>query len=399
MFRYAYPKSPVNAVKSAKLLREDFLTARISAGAQPMEVEVEMAPESSSYETVMKAGIIVLRHQASKHVLCSIDLLDGCDESIDDDAANSPPSPHANGRASGSTISFVWQGRSEQDQATIRLNTPVLLLFEDGGQTQVCEVKIKIICDKSIWERLKSTLDLPEIHVRYADFMADIINTPYASDLDKWIGTSEDDTGAILSKLSDPEHSKLWDVDPKDVKRAQTFRKHSQNEARCTIGFCCRSHPWAVRGTLHTWSERGEPSYGDCKDCGGTSGKDGGLFAGETVLHIAIVQRVYDSVKWLLDRGASVDNRAVGVFFKPANIPKFKKDHGFWERFRILLGMHHASGPTDNNEFYSGCQYGEYPLSFAVAVGHKMICNLLLETYRKRLGKEWLGAENTTRNN
>ena len=110
------------------------------------------------------------------------------------------------------------------------------------------------------------------------------------------------------------------------------------------------------------------------------------------MLHIAIVQREYESVKWLLDRGASVDNRAVGVFFKSANIPKFNNDVGFLDVLQMKVGLVHDTGPTDTNEFHSGCQYGEYPLSFAVAVGHQLICNLLLAYYKRRLGKVSVAA-------
>jgi len=44
---------------------------------------------------------------------------------------------------------------------------------------------------------------------------------------------------------------------------------------------------------------------------------DGGLYSGETVLHIAIVQQKPKLVRWMLDRYACITSRANGVFFKP----------------------------------------------------------------------------------
>lgn len=42
-----------------------------------------------------------------------------------------------------------------------------------------------------------------------------------------------------------------------------------------------------------------------------------GLYSGETVLHIAIVNGDIKTVKWLLERGASQLARADGLFFMP----------------------------------------------------------------------------------
>ena len=52
-------------------------------------------------------------------------------------------------------------------------------------------------------------------------------------------------------------------------------------------------------------------------DATGLSGRDGGLFTGETLLHVAIVQHRDETVAWLLDGGAAIDSRAGGVFFQP----------------------------------------------------------------------------------
>lgn len=60
-----------------------------------------------------------------------------------------------------------------------------------------------------------------------------------------------------------------------------------------------------------------------------------GMYEGETALHIAIVNRDLDMVKFLIQNGASVHARCVGTFFKRGN----------------------------------PCYYGEYPLAFAASLG------------------------------
>ncbi|CAG9466553.1 unnamed protein product [Pedinophyceae sp. YPF-701] len=72
-----------------------------------------------------------------------------------------------------------------------------------------------------------------------------------------------------------------------------------------------------------------------------------GLYEGETALHIAIVNRDFDMVKYLVQNGADVRARAFGKFF--------------------------ARGRP--------CYYGEYPVSFAASLGLHDIC-----AYLKRHG-------------
>eukprot|EP00873_Tetraselmis_striata_P004270 jgi/Tetstr1/424534/TSEL_015062.t1 len=69
------------------------------------------------------------------------------------------------------------------------------------------------------------------------------------------------------------------------------------------------------------------------------------IYAGEVVLHIAIVNKEIEEVEFLLKHGAHVDIRAWGPFF--------------------------AQG--------SACYYGEYPLSFAVCMETPDIIKLLIE--------------------
>lgn len=137
---------------------------------------------------------------------------------------------------------------------------------------------------------------------------------------------------------------------------------------------------------------------------------DGGLFTGETVLHIAIVQNSSheDLVPWLLERNCNVVARAHGAFFKPKTfyLPSDKnpeKNKGDWffrplislmEGFERRLGWgrrvdankkqvekrvagHKNRRRIENLD--SACDYGELPLSFAASVGRLDVCKALLK--------------------
>jgi hypothetical protein len=202
---------------------------------------------------------------------------------------------------------------------------------DEGGPT-------KEDCDA--WQKLKQVLDLPTVRVAYAENMAKIINKTYESDLDLWLNPlphlmeaefekalkkrSMDDgrqksmsmrrqkdsskqvpNQYFLKLYADSANDSLTHENKKKLKRIL----ESVNEARCTLGMCARGHPWAVRGTLHPWRGKKQASllecdYNECEFCDGRGGKDGGLYTGETLLHIAIVQHDCDSAKWLLDRSA-----------------------------------------------------------------------------------------------
>jgi len=132
----------------------------------------------------------------------------------------------------------------------------------------------------------------------------------------------------------------------------------------------------------------------DLRRCGQYA--DGGLFTGETVLHIAIVQqRDPELVGWMLRRGCNVVARATGAFFKPKEVRR-RKVQGGGEDKRVSWGKrvqtmvvdvlqarprrsHEQGGVTKRvlNDV-SACDYGELPLSFAVSVGSLEICKLLL---------------------
>lgn len=130
---------------------------------------------------------------------------------------------------------------------------------------------------------------------------------------------------------------------------------------------------------------------------------DGGLYTGETVLHIAIVQNRDEKglIKWLLHRNCNVVARAKGAFFKPSKIITrssegvkeawpFKQLNsiGNWIQARVPghSGTHLASDGGQRIKhkkkvvinYDSACDYGELPLSFAASVGNLDACTALL---------------------
>jgi hypothetical protein len=158
--------------------------------------------------------------------------------------------------------------------------------------------------DHDAWGKLKQVLlDLTAVRVAYAENVAEIINTPYKSDLDPWLDLGKDLMNKEKVELEKKEISKLNQI---------------LKSARCTLNMCAEVHPWAVRGTLHPWTKKKQTTslpecdhepecdYDQCKYCKGRGGKDGGLYTGETLLHIVIVQGDHDSAKWLLDRSAMI---------------------------------------------------------------------------------------------
>jgi hypothetical protein len=122
-------------------------------------------------------------------------------------------------------------------------------------------------------------------------------------------------------------------AEDKDMLKRIQKKLSAKAEAQCTLNTCANIHPWSVRGTLHPWKtyqdgdlQQQDLHTGECQICDGRGGKDGGLFTGETLLHIAIVQHDHQMVKWLLDGGASLDARALGVFFQRPRIDRFTSD-------------------------------------------------------------------------
>ena len=187
--------------------------------------------------------------------------------------------------------------------------------------------------------------------------------------------------------------------DHQDRKNLEYFLRN-RHQALCTLGYCARTHPWPVRGTLHPWLKGSESharkdlqqgDYSECVHCKGAGGQDGGLFSGETSLHIAIVQHKLDSIEWLLDHGAHLDDRALGIFFQSPRVPKLRHPMSTTSIKKFLLTLHEnemmflTGDAGEPNQSFSGCNYGEFPLSFASAVGDDHVCHLLIDKYDERI--------------
>ena len=287
------------------------------------------------------AGLLEVRNKCA-HVLCSIDILQEVTACVQGEGQDLNPAcltgTHKVSLLFGDKKSVqapehltlyvkIFQCKTKPDPSQLDV---VLQFGRDDGPT-------KEDCDA--WQKLKQMLDLPAVRVAYAENMAKIINQTFASDLDLWLNPLPDLMGAELEKVlkkrsMDDGRQKLINMrrqkdssnqspnryflklyaDSNDSLTRENKNKlkrilESVNEARCTLGMCARGHPWAVRGTLHPWREKQQASllecdYNECEFCDGRGGKDGGLYTGETLLHIAIVQHDCDSAEWLLDRSA-----------------------------------------------------------------------------------------------
>lgn len=178
---------------------------------------------------------------------------------------------------------------------------------------------------------------------------------------------------------------------------------------------------------------------------------DGGLYTGQTILHIAVVNASVELNRWLLlQRGANIVARATGAFFKPkrrvvvnswigsrrgsiirapppppqgspsasftpspGSVPDIATPRGWagavcWrglavevpERLSSSLSLlahfllawiqgRETSTAADSlvkyqDNPFSACYYGEFPLSFAASLGRIEICDVLLEAFSKR---------------
>ena len=245
--------------------------------------------------------------------------------------------------------------------------------------------------DWCFWQKMLSIHAWKKMYVRK---VAEIVNQQYTSDLDPWI-----QIGGYLDKLLNElcklETEKERNVDVShwtrnDVDKLKEFLEN-RYQAQCTLRYCARTHPWPVRGTLHPWQGRDGEKYSECVHCGGEGGKDGGLFSGETLLHIAIVQHNLESIEWLLSKGANLDDRALGIFFQNEYVPKFARSAGLQgipshsQIDNQILALFSRGRARERNQFFSECNYGEFPLSFASAVGDEHVCHLLIEKYTNRI--------------
>ncbi len=133
---------------------------------------------------------------------------------------------------------------------------------------------------------------------------------------------------------------------------------------------------------------------------------DHGLYTGETVLHMAIVNKAHDLVQKLLRMGADLDSQATGLFFMPKyfgakkkNIYDGQQPHDAkqlqtqTQRLSCyitkigtkLRNLNRLGKNSVRENKYSGCYYGEFPLSFAASVGNVSICRLIIKAFLIRL--------------
>jgi ankyrin repeat protein len=89
---------------------------------------------------------------------------------------------------------------------------------------------------------------------------------------------------------------------------------------------------------------------------------------GKTALHLAIINEDLEMVKFLLYKGADVNQRCTGRFFCPDDQKS---------RIRDVSWQEHPVHPVDTN--YKGyLYYGEYPLHYAARLNQFEIVQQLL---------------------
>ena len=118
--------------------------------------------------------------------------------------------------------------------------------------------------------------------------------------------------------------------------------------------------------------------------------QEDGLYTGETILHIAIVQEQEKVVNRLLENGIEISSRAKGIFFQPRLQYPRSTDLSYSEQLKAqmmgidLVDQTFVAVKRIENT-HSGCYYGEYPLSFAASVGNVDICDQLYRCWRRRV--------------
>ena len=112
---------------------------------------------------------------------------------------------------------------------------------------------------------------------------------------------------------------------------------------------------------------------------------DGGLFTGETVLHIAVVQEDFEMVRWLIeDKGASVAARAVGAFFKPKELVQGKSESVVTVLGRKVAVERSKGRKRHTHNKEAQCDFGEYPFSFAASLGLVDIMALMKQAVMRK---------------
>mmetsp|Transcript_34365 Transcript_34365/g.83640 ORF Transcript_34365/g.83640 Transcript_34365/m.83640 type:complete len:1321 (-) Transcript_34365:622-4584(-) len=233
------------------------------------------------------------------------------------------------------------------------------------------------------------------------------VSAPYTSDIDKWKGVET--RARQLRSLQ----RILWPDEKENPKTNETLKlkggggEDAQQEV-----------PLGMWHKIKTFYQRTVGLYVDPVN-------DGGLYTGETVLHIAIANQDYDTAKDLVDKyDADITARATGSFFKPTIVRKVEQPSGatqqptseqvegqpseggdvsdkrggkggFWGRFFRERGPKLSIVANKEGAFEDGDSYfGETPLSFAVVFGNVAIMSLLVDTCR---GREFEKVQNVER--
>ena len=296
------------------------------------DVQVVMISDHSNMATIANSGIVILRHKETGLSLFEIDILQDWGYFINDCCIEDSTTPESCGTdVEIEKMTFTFSYGSER--LSVILPARKQGGIEVGPKRTDSEIHVSC-CDLTeasltFWHQLKQMLDIPQIHVAYTTKIAEIINSSqYHSDLDPWILWTKDQPSYLETYCTemkdDPGHKE-------DVDNVTRFLQIAREEALCTVHMCQRSHPCPVRGTLYPWktkpgNSQQECDYNQCDFCGGNGGKDGGIFSGETLLHIAIVNQDFDLTKWMLDRGAHLDDVAAGLFWTCPRVPTFAKD-------------------------------------------------------------------------
>jgi hypothetical protein len=138
---------------------------------------------------------------------------------------------------------------------------------------------------------------------------------------------------------------------------------------------------------LDVWE--GIPSWPKDKDGGKNVLKRNtrGLYEGETILHMAIINGDVKYVQYLLEHGADVNARAVGVFFMPlvkrrAHLQGSGQTNvmAFFQNVDDTVGDSNTESAFEDPDLY----FGQFPLSFACCVGHESILRVLYQAHKDK---------------
>jgi len=161
----------------------------------------------------------------------------------------------------------------------------------------------------------------------------ELIQRPYLSDLDPWFELALDadmlkkqrkNTTLLQRATTLVRSATMSQVHPTARSHAADYQQTSDGASTATDSM--DSEEMEVWQQFRKELLKHFPTFEDqmearmtpnLVDSTGLSGRDGGLFTGETLLHIAIVQHRNETVAWLLEGGAAIDSRAGGVFFQP----------------------------------------------------------------------------------